>query len=373
MWTIPGTIDAALIEFSRGLNCTWIGAVKIQAESAYDFDDCHNNVAKHCEIYGGRAVKGWYYIAGFDTIQAIRHTVWHDNTNLIDVTPCEDLRSYNMFAISADQTDLGNICNCYYQSLAKYGMQENNTMYYVYQLVDPRNEQPFYVGKGKGRRAKTHLWEVPETRNVYKENKIATIRAAGYEPKISYVAENITDETLAYDIEEKLIKSLGRKGYEANGILTNVCQDNRPPNHKGKTYEEIYGTERAAEQRKLRADKQQARGGYGPKKHTSQTIAKIQAASAGENNGMHGRHHSPEAKARISEKAKQRVGATNKLSKTYILTAPTQQQYILIGGELGQFCKENNLSLSTLKKQIQKDACPPKYGKTAGWKLTTKV
>jgi len=61
-------------------------------------------------------------------------------------------------------------------------------VYYVYQLVDPRNSQPFYIGKGKGRRAKTHLWDVPETRNVYKENKIASIRASGNEPLIEYIA-----------------------------------------------------------------------------------------------------------------------------------------------------------------------------------------
>ena len=86
-------------------------------------------------------------------------------------------------------------------------------MYYVYELIDPRTNQPFYIGKGKGRRAKTHLWEVPETRNRYKENKIESIRKVGLEPKIHYVVENIQDSDLAYEIESLLIKKYGRKKF----------------------------------------------------------------------------------------------------------------------------------------------------------------
>lgn len=158
-------------------------------------------------------------------------------------------------------------------------------MFYVYELIDPRKNQPFYVGKGKGRRAATHLWEIPETRNVYKENIIASIRADGLEPEIKYVADNIIDESIAYNIEASLIKRYGRKGYDKNGILSNICEDARPPNHKGKTYEEIYGSkERADEQRKLRSELQKKRGGYGPKKHSVASKALIAATSTGNNN-----------------------------------------------------------------------------------------
>jgi hypothetical protein len=147
-------------------------------------------------------------------------------------------------------------------------------------LVDPRDNQPFYIGKGKGRRAKTHLWPKPETRNVYKENKITIIREEGLEPIINYIIENILDEKLAYDIEKELILKYGRKGYDKDGILTNVCIDARPPNHKGKSYEEIYGNERANIERKKRTDIQLARGGYGPKKHTSETKEKLRYRKA---------------------------------------------------------------------------------------------
>ena len=148
-------------------------------------------------------------------------------------------------------------------------------MFYVYQLTDPRNNQPFYIGKGTGNRAKTHLLEIPDTRNVYKENKIAAIRREGLEPKIEYIAENISDEKIAYNIEAELIKKYGRKGYDTGGILTNICPDARPPNHKGRSYEQIYGPERALIERKKRADIQLSRGGYGPEKHTEETKQKI--------------------------------------------------------------------------------------------------
>jgi hypothetical protein len=245
-------------------------------------------------------------------------------------------------------------------------------MYYVYQLVDPRNNQPFYIGKGKGRRAKTHLWEVPETRNVYKENKIAKIREEGKEPIIEYLVSDIIDEALAYDIETTIIKKYGRKGYDKNGTLTNICEDNRPPNHKGKTYEEIYGVERAKEQKALRARLQKERGGYGPKKHTAETKEKLKAAHVGrvyKKFSLAARQNM--SKARNKWKT---LGKDNILSNCYKLTSPAGAAHILWGGELKDFCKEHNLSLSTLKKQIHKNPWGvPKKGKTKGWKLEIKL
>ena len=242
-------------------------------------------------------------------------------------------------------------------------------MYYVYELVDPRNNQPFYVGKGKGRRAKTHLWETPETRNEHKENKIAAIRHEGLEPSIKYVVENIKDEELAYDIETALIKRYGRKGYDKDGILTNICEDARPPNHKGKTYEQIYGVERAKEQRELRARLQKERGGYGPKKHSMNTRKILSQKSSGQNNAMYGKTHSQETKEKIRTNKFTPTGKDHVLSKCYNLISPTGIKYILYGGELNTFCKEHNLSLGTFKKSILENWPPSKKGKNKGWKI----
>jgi len=42
--------------------------------------------------------------------------------------------------------------------------------YYVYAYFDPRNHQPFYVGKGKGNRVFTHLKDTSETPQKHKKS-----------------------------------------------------------------------------------------------------------------------------------------------------------------------------------------------------------
>jgi len=145
--------------------------------------------------------------------------------------------------------------------------------YYVYALLDPRKEHeefgylPFYIGKGKNNRAFRHL-TVPNygiKSNPGKVYKINSIRRDGYEPICIKIKENLSEKE-AYDLEDQYILKYGRKGYEEYGVLTNICIDHRPPSRKGqplsenqkeilkkaarekrigKTYEEIYGPERA--------------------------------------------------------------------------------------------------------------------------------
>ena len=243
-------------------------------------------------------------------------------------------------------------------------MQEIEIMYYVYMLTDPRKELPFYIGKGTGRRAKTHLWEVPETRNEHKENKIAAIRQAGLEPGIEYLVENLQDENLAYDIEAALIKYYGRKGYDPGGILTNICEDSRPPNHKGKSYEQIYGSkERADEQRQMRSRLQKERGGYGPREHSAETKKKISEKGAGRVMGP----CPEERKQKIRENRTPLYGAAHPESKHWRLTSPQNEVYEHIGNLAG-LCKQLGLSFATmhaahLKKRI------PNRGPAAVWKI----
>lgn len=130
--------------------------------------------------------------------------------------------------------------------------------YYVYILIDPRTKIPFYVGKGQKTRSVSHFKETKETTiNLRKFNKIQSILELGLQPIVEYCVTDIKDEETAYDIETALIKKYGRKGYDENGILLNICESNRPPGSdnfitnnpskksKGKTYEEIYGQEKA--------------------------------------------------------------------------------------------------------------------------------
>ena len=50
------------------------------------------------------------------------------------------------------------------------------SIYFVYQLLDPITNLPFYIGKGKNDRAKTHLWGTSKSNNPRKDKKILEIR-----------------------------------------------------------------------------------------------------------------------------------------------------------------------------------------------------
>lgn len=107
------------------------------------------------------------------------------------------------------------------------------SVYFVYLLVDPRTNLPFYVGKGKNDRAKTHLWGNSKSNNTDKDNIIVEIRNCGAEPTIQYLYENLSEEE-AYLKEEQLIAKHGRIKFDENGILVNIKKDAKPPSQKGK-------------------------------------------------------------------------------------------------------------------------------------------
>ena len=91
--------------------------------------------------------------------------------------------------------------------------------YYVYHLIDPRNGEIFYVGKGKDYRAKDHKREAKEVKEKYseKEKRIRELLRAGYEPKIDKVMLfDCEAEALRFEREE--IERIGKDN------LTNVLK-----------------------------------------------------------------------------------------------------------------------------------------------------
>jgi hypothetical protein len=47
---------------------------------------------------------------------------------------------------------------------------ENKIIYYVYELIDPRNNLPFYTGKGKEERMYLHVKKV-KNNSMHNKNK----------------------------------------------------------------------------------------------------------------------------------------------------------------------------------------------------------
>jgi len=78
--------------------------------------------------------------------------------------------------------------------------------YYVYLYIDPRNGRPFYVGKGRGGRALTHISDKVESK---KKKVISELMRRGREPRIDILAHSLRDEETAFRIEAAVIDLLG--------------------------------------------------------------------------------------------------------------------------------------------------------------------
>lgn len=99
--------------------------------------------------------------------------------------------------------------------------------FYVYELVDPRNNEVFYVGKGTGYRMTSHLTEAKQPKvkwsNAIKCERINAIWNSGLEVICNKTHDGIT-ENEAYNIESTLMLQYGFIVH--GGQLTNVAQHN---------------------------------------------------------------------------------------------------------------------------------------------------
>ena len=68
--------------------------------------NCHNNVNHYVNTYGGEKISGYYLITDVDDETygcAIYHSIWKNTYgDLIDITPFDDGREYNMFSVLND-------------------------------------------------------------------------------------------------------------------------------------------------------------------------------------------------------------------------------------------------------------------------------
>jgi hypothetical protein len=108
--------------------------------------------------------------------------------------------------------------------------------YYTYTLTDPRTLIPFYAGKGSGKRAYRHskLYISDDCKNPRKNALIRSIQEDGMEPIVTLVETGLV-EHVALQSEYDLIKQLGRKHIDFNGVLLNILPGGEStPNNYGK-------------------------------------------------------------------------------------------------------------------------------------------
>lgn len=84
--------------------------------------------------------------------------------------------------------------------------------YYVYELIDPTNRKPFYIGKGSGKRMYYHFNRVLNNNsldNKHLENKLKKLIKQKLKPIYRKILETY-DEQKAFNIEKEKIKEIGR-------------------------------------------------------------------------------------------------------------------------------------------------------------------
>lgn len=94
-----------------------------------------------------------------------------------------------------------------------------NLKYYVYMLIDPRNNTPFYVGKGIGNRVFQHIDSVFNefSNSNEKLNTIKDILESGLEVNHVIIRHGLS-ENEAFQIEASIIDTLSH----CNLLLTNI-------------------------------------------------------------------------------------------------------------------------------------------------------
>ncbi len=98
-------------------------------------------------------------------------------------------------------------------------MMDKNS-FYVYALVDPRKNEFFYIGKGKGRRYSAHLIGNDNQENSLKNRRIRQIEKDLFKVKFEVLFSDL-DETTALQLEKLIIYRLGREVL-FEGLLTNL-------------------------------------------------------------------------------------------------------------------------------------------------------
>lgn len=155
-------------------------------------------------------------------------------------------------------------------------------IYFVYALVDPRNQKIFYIGKGKNKRPFDHLSEAISGVDTFKCRRIRKIIEAGFECyDVIYLHKDLTEEE-AFELEKQEIAKYLPSGYLTNISLGGAGGDNISNNpNRDKIIEKIRQSQ---------------------KERYSILENRLKQAHFGEENGMYGKTHTEETRKKISEK-----------------------------------------------------------------------
>jgi hypothetical protein len=165
-------------------------------------------------------------------------------------------------------------------------------IYYVYQLRLANSETPFYIGKGKGRRANSHLTMSSLATRNHKNHIIKKAMMDGIVVLTEIIHQNLTEPD-ALAIEASLIAEYGRRN--DGGILSNATLGGEGMSgFKASTETKLKMSESAKKVIKTEEWKQKIGMGRRGKPHTEETKNKMREVATG-------RKHSEETREKISK------------------------------------------------------------------------
>lgn len=243
-----------------------------------------------------------------------------------------------------------------------------NNNFYVYIYIDPRNSEPFYVGKGSGGRYKQHLLASKSTlyykeSNKLKVNKIRKILESGMEPIIEIFKD--LSENDSFRIEIDLISKYGRIDL-GTGILTNLSDGGegqsgwKPDDAYRKRMSDSASGEKNGMFGKNQSDKtkEKIKNKAIGRKASESTKKKMSETRIGESNGFFGKKHTDQSLKIMSDNRKGKcTGSNNSSSKSFLFISPDGTNYTVIG-EFEKFCNLNQLSIGRMKRYMGKGKIP---------------
>ncbi len=251
-------------------------------------------------------------------------------------------------------------------------------MFYVYAYLDPLKPgrfltsnisflfEPFYIGKGKNKRAYCHTTKGELNKNTHKSYRIKSIISQGQDPFVILLYKDIVDEQIALELETSLISELGTRSLICGGHfgpLTNQKLEGQNAAYSLESRQKMSNSAKSRP-RKPHSEETKAKMRESSKKYSEIRSLRCTQQFKGKKlskqrcdglSALHkGKTISAEHRASISKYAKERIRTPEECkqislrqNKSYeILVENTG--HIIVVDDLNAWCQEQSIKYNTI-------------------------